>query len=83
MLLLSQVCLLRIRRLFKNKTQSPQSGIGAGQHEEDQDQHFTSSLGRLVLAELPLFCETSRHATRRSTSITLQNAESGLILVVV
>ena len=40
-------CLFRVCALFKNKTQSPKSGIGTGQDEEDQDQHDTSPRGDL------------------------------------
>ena len=48
MLLAGGRCLLfRLSALFKNKTQSPKSGIGTGQDEEDQNQHDTSSLGNL------------------------------------
>ena len=36
-------CLFGVCALFEHESQRPQSGIGARQNEEDQDQHDTSS----------------------------------------
>ena len=33
---------LRVGALLQHKTQCPQSGIGAGENDEDHDQHVTS-----------------------------------------
>ena len=34
--------------LFEYETKGPQSGVGARQHEEDQDQHDTPQRGGLL-----------------------------------
>ena len=52
----SQPPSLRVRALLKNETQSPESGIGASENEEGQDEHHISSNGIFVVAELHLFC---------------------------
>ena len=52
----SRHSLFGVCALFEDETQGPQSGIGARQHEEDQDQHDTSSTWWLVVAEPCLFC---------------------------
>ena len=53
---LGRDCLFGVCALFEHETQGPQSGVGARQHEEDQDQHDTSSTWWFVVAEPCLFC---------------------------
>ena len=45
-------CLLRVWALLEHKTQGPETGVGARENKEDQDQHSMSSMSEFVVAEL-------------------------------
>ena len=58
-------CLLRVWALLEHKTQGPETGVGARENNEDQDQHSMSSVWEFVVAELRLFCGFSAETPKQ------------------